>query len=184
MSKIYFKPWVGRNYGKTNGIRLLILGESHYGPKESKSDFTQQLTKAYVNHEWNHRFWTNIMQVIDGRKYWEIDRDVFWSEVAFYNYIQEPVAETAGVAPSPDMWAIAEEPFLEVLPLLKPTHIVVLSKRLWKNMTSKGERGDDLSVNKVERETRLFPYEGGFARATWLPHPSYGFSANEWHPDT
>jgi hypothetical protein len=182
MNSIYFKPWIGSNYDRNVNKRLLVLGESHYGPKNLPSDFTVNLTREYTRNEWSHRFWTNIMQVVDGRKHWEIDRNLFWSQIAFYNYIQEPVAETPGVAPSIGMWKKAEEPFFQVLEILRPTHVLVLSKRLWENMTSRSDPGSKLRLATEERDTRLFPYENGIAKATWLPHPSYGFSAERWHP--
>lgn len=182
MNSVHFKPWIGRNYNKNLNSRLLVLGESHYGPKNLPTNFTISLTEEYVRYEWNHRYWTNIMQVIDGKKHWEIDRDTFWCEIAFYNYIQRSVAETPGVAPTIEMWQEAETPFFEVLEALKPTHTLVLSKRLWENMTSQGEPGVNFKLDTNERETWNFAYKNGMTKATWLPHPSYGFSAKSWHP--
>jgi hypothetical protein len=73
-SKVYFQPWIGSRYGSPLEIKLLILGESHYGPKTLRPDFTIALTREYANYDWNHRFWTNIMQAVDGRRHWEINQ--------------------------------------------------------------------------------------------------------------
>jgi len=180
-NKVYFRPWVGKKFGNKQGKRLLILGESHYG--SIGRDSTIVWTREYIQQKWNHRFWTNIMQVVDGRRYWEIDREDFWAKVAFYNYIQEPVGETPGIKPSEEMLERAKEPFFEILNHLKPFHILVLSKRLWENMTfNKDSQGAKLNLNGEERETWIYSYDGGSAKATWLPHPSYYFSAQNWHP--
>jgi hypothetical protein len=180
-SKVYFQPWVGSQYGTTDRLRLLILGESHYGPKASGKEFTITLTREYANYEWNHMFWTNIMQAVDGKHYWEIDRKTFWEKVAFYNYIQEVVADNARVAPTTAMLANAVEPFWEVLNQLAPTHILVFSKRLWENLPTIWEQGPMIDFGDKVRETRKYPIAGRYALTTWLPHPSYGFSARYWH---
>ena len=61
-----FEPWVGDNYwdGFAGGPRLLILGESHYGSGPPDRNFTKDLTRAYAEGRWNHRFRTGIMQTV------------------------------------------------------------------------------------------------------------------------
>lgn len=181
MSLPYFDPWIGSNYD-THGDRLLVLGESHYGPDSIPANFTRVLTQKYVNREWSHRFWTNIMQVVSGRPHWEIDRAEFWGRVAFYNYVQQPVSETAGVAPTSEMFAASKAAFFSVLDGLRPKTILVLSKRLWENLPPEGGPSQEIQGGDVSRETWVYPFSGGKALATWLPHPSYGFSWRRWHP--
>lgn len=184
MKNVYFKPWVGRQYAKGN-VKLLLLGESHYAPpaamKPSPS-FTINLTRDYMNEKWTHRYWTQIMQVVSGKRHWEIDRPIFWHKYAFYNYIQDVVADSSGVLPTKQMIESARIPFFKVLEKLKPTHLLVLEKRLWDYLRSNGKRGDDLIVGNQERDTWRYMTTGGEVKATWLPHPSYGFSAPKWHP--
>lgn len=176
----YFEPWVGRNYQA--GGAFLILGESHYGPPDLPGNFTQVLTQEYADGEWNHRFWTNIMQAVMGRPYWEIDRNEFWASVAFYNYVQQPVAETAGVAPTSEMFMSSKTAFFSVLNRLKPKSVLVLSKRLWDNLPAGGRAAEDIRHEESRREALIYPHDGGEAIATWIPHPSYGFSWRRWHP--
>src|SRR4051794_18661384 len=76
-------------------------------------DSTITLTDQYVRGKFRHRFWTNIMQVVTGGPYWNIDRDEFWSSVSFYNYVQMPVAEGPGVAPTPEMFGLSELAFFK-----------------------------------------------------------------------
>ena len=180
MPEPFFEPWVGHKYGD-NGERLLILGESHYGPPSMPRNYTIALTQEYVDGS-NHRFWTNIMQVVLGVPHWEIDRAEFWANVAFYNYVQQPVAETAGVAPTPEMFSSSEAAFFFVLERLAPESVLVLSKRLWENLSSAGRPGPNIFCGEAAKETWIYSYRGGEALSSWIPHPSYGFSWRQWHP--
>lgn len=177
----YFTPWVGANYAASEE-RLLILGESHYGEESMPGNSTITLTQEYVDEKWTHRFWTSTMQVICGQPHWELDRKEFWQSVAFYNYVQQPVAETAKVAPTAEMFSLSREAFFSVLSQLAPKKILVLSNRLWENMPTDGLPGPHLSYGEDTRETLLYQYEGGQALACWVPHPSYNFSWPQWHP--
>lgn len=181
LGNVYFKPWVGSQYPKGN-VKLLLLGESHYDERKPSPSFTIDLIHEYANGEWTHRYWTQIMQVVSGKRYLEIDKHSFWNKYAFYNYIQELVAGSAGVAPTKQMIESAIIPFSEVLSALKPTHLLVLSKRLWEYLPSDGRPGDDLIIGNQKRDTWLYPISEGKVKATWLPHPSYRFSAPKWHP--
>lgn len=181
MDTVYFKPWVGSQFSRENP-KLLILGESHYADRKPSPRFTIELTREYANGEWNHRFWTQIMQAVSGKAHWEVDRKEFWERYAFYNYIQSVVADSAGVGPTQEMIQEARIPFFQVLDNLRPDHILVLSKRLWDALPSDGQQGNPLRIGEEERETWIYPFSGGQAIASWLPHPSYGFSAPQWHP--
>lgn len=176
----FFKPWIGADYAASDE-RLLILGESHYGDESMSGNSTITFTQEYVDGQ-NHRFWTSIMQVVRGQPYWELDRREFWQSVAFYNYVQQPVAETAKVAPTSEMFSLSRDAFFSVLSQLAPRKILVLSNRLWENMPAGGLPGPQLSFEQGTRETLLYQYEGGQALASWVPHPSYNFSWPQWHP--
>jgi hypothetical protein len=63
---IYFYPWEGKNF-RQNKLRLLILGESHYGKSNETRDFTWRLTDEIIKGEIRGRFWTQIAQAITGR---------------------------------------------------------------------------------------------------------------------
>lgn len=182
MEEFYFKPWVGKHYEGCADHRLLILGESHYSTEPQGPIFTIDLTRAYSEGRWIHRYWTNVMQAVDGRRHWEIDKNEFWSRVAFYNYIQELVGEGPGIAPSQEMWEKAKGPFFDVMRELKPSHILVVSKRLWVNLPRNGYQGTSIEYAGGVRESWVFQYEDGQSISTWIPHPSYGFSARKWHP--
>jgi len=178
---IFFEPWKGSEYEHSRP-RLLILGESHYGDISSDPDATRSLTAEYVDNKWSHRFWTNIMQVVAGAPKHEIDRSEFWNSVALYNYVQGSAGPTAGQAPPKELWASSEQAFFSVLERLQPERVLVLSRRLWRNMSSQGASGAELVVGGTAHETWIYDYRGGTAIASWVPHPSYGFSWRRWHP--
>jgi hypothetical protein len=181
---VCFLPWVGAEYERQE-IRLLLLGESHHGddPATWTTDprrVTIECTQAYVDGSWRHKYWTNIMKVVEGTDYWEIDRKDFWSKVAFFNYIQKIVGEGPGIAPTEAMWREAVQGFGSVLRSLQPTHILVLSKRLWDHViTENNSVGPHFGETSDGREIRSVGLGGsGTAIATWLPHPSYHFHFN------
>jgi hypothetical protein len=185
LNGVYFLPWIGSEF-RERCTRLLLLGESHYGDEPATQRATIKCTQAYVDGLWRHKFWTNIMQVVQGAKYSEIDAALFWSRVALYNYIQTIVSPEAGVAPTEDMWRDAEPAFYLVLQYLDPTHILVLSKRLWTRLPISSYRCQSSVVcDDFTMEIRNFDLGlGRTAVGTWLPHPSYHFhfSANKLHP--
>ena len=52
MIHVVFNPWTGSRYKKENNVRLLLLGESHYGePDEEPAQATSEASKigALVN---------------------------------------------------------------------------------------------------------------------------------------
>lgn len=134
---VKFLPFVGEHYHNSRyGVRVLVLGESHYGATEdSGPDFTQKVVQdcAYVPGE---PFFSKLTNVLRGRIDWPTDeeRHETWQHVAFYNFIQEFVGGQSRIAPTPAMWQAAQAPFLEVVRTLEPDVILVLGSRLWNNV--------------------------------------------------
>ena len=187
---VFFLPWIGTQY-EYQEKRVLLLGESHHGDDPSTwatapERATIECTQAYIEGAWRHKYWTNIIKVVEGRDYWEIDAKSFWSKVALYNYIQEIVGDGPGIAPTEAMWRNAEVGFRSVLRYLEPTHMLVLAKRLWDRLPAEiySDRLPIVAGDHV-REARIFSAgAGGRTIGTWLPHPSYHFhfNAKQLHP--
>jgi hypothetical protein len=134
ISSIKFKPWLGDNYENEN-IKILILGESHYGNSdENKETFTQDVIKSWaLREEGSIKFFTTIAKVLSDKiDEWLSDDDAkeFWNKVVFYNYIQDFVGQNARIRPTDEMWRQAEKPFNEVLLKYQPDIVVVLGKDL------------------------------------------------------
>lgn len=179
---ITFTPWVGENFATANKTRLLILGESHYGlPGEYDSELTICLTRQYIRGDWDHRFWTNIMQVVTGKSYGEIDRSTFWHSIAFYNFVQVFAGEKSRMPPTYQMFKDASGAFFEALDHVKPTHVLALGVRLWSGMPEFDGPFGKFPVDGKERAWGTYRYDGGAALAAHIWHPSSGFSASRWH---
>jgi len=94
----FFRPWIGKEWGlptnALNGARLLVLGESHYcGSPEAIGSCDPDITTEVVEElslAGSHRFFTNITQVLTGRKKWQLTPKELvglWDSLVFYNYI-------------------------------------------------------------------------------------------------
>lgn len=177
---VYFLPWEGTRF-RQQPVRLLLLGESHHSIETvMPQTMTIDCTQAYIDGSWGHKYWTEIMKVIDGRDYWEIDRGEFWSKVAFYNYIQEIVGDGPGIAPTVRMHLSSEQGLASVLAYLEPTHVLVLAKRLWYRLPQHVYlQRPHVEMDGKMRELRAFVLgSNSVALGTWLPHPSYPFHFN------
>lgn len=176
---VYFQPWIGKNYWSQER-RILLLGESHYGEPDQRPSLTRDLTQGYVGG-WNHRFWTGLMRMVEGPDK-PIDRKIFWEKVAFYNYVQAIVGEKAGIAPEPRHFEESAAAFYSVLNYLKPTHVLVVEKRLRLHMPEKiFSQRRSVILGGMPREVSVIGYGEGQALASWTNHPSRS-SPKKWHP--
>ena len=136
-SGVFFLPWIGERFSASNGTRLLILGESHYGDAKGETpDLTRNCVSQHASRTWNHRFFTMLTQLVTGEDHFLVDRQAFLAKVSFYNYVQRSVADSWGVAPSDDDFARNESALRAVIERLNPTHVLVCSWRLWDNLPS------------------------------------------------
>lgn len=133
---VFFLPWIGDHYRVDSpATRLLILGESHYSNAEAETpDLTRRCVSEHAAWTWDHRFFTMLTQLVSGDDHWVIDRQAFWGQTCFYNYVQRSVADSWGVAPSSDDFVRDEAAFRSVLACLCPTHVLVCSWRLWESL--------------------------------------------------
>ena len=162
-----FKPWVGSKYYSDNqfGIRILLLGESHYGDKDEGENFTIEVVKKWgqgVEQGESLPFFkkvaVSVLNLDSAYELSDVDRKEFWEHVAFYNYVQTIVGEGPRERPLEDMWEESKPLFYGVLDNLKPDLIIVLGKELSYNLP------------KVDVDTCV------------VKHPSTGFSYSVWNP--
>jgi hypothetical protein len=163
---IIFEPWIGRLFEDNNhfGIRVLVLGESHYGDgAETRATVTSEVVRSLAQDE-RHAFFTKVSKVLlglDGAT--TIDNETrgeIWEHIAFYNYIQGFVGTDARVRPTAEMWDEAREPFFKVVHDLNPKLILVLGKELGNSLPNIPE-GIEVCI---------------------IQHPSTGFSYEKWNP--
>lgn len=199
--EVAFLPYVGRRYKDGwNGHRVLLLGESHYR-KEGRDDsasvtrqFTLKQFSDMASHDRSQRwggFWDALDRLLLNQKdYDPVDAAVAWERVAYINQCQVLAGTASNHRPSysamRDGGDIHET---HVLPILRPTVILVLGRFTW-NMLRHGKhmplikpyKAADIRKNgrhryKEIREVWTLGYKGGAAWMTWVYHPS-------WHIDT
>ena len=131
---INFRPFVGSKYaGSRYGVRVLVLGESHYADEHDVGhDYTQYVVKTHAYCA-GIPFFSKLTAVLRGDTSYPTDEERFetWQHVAFYNFVQEIVGEGSRIPPTPEAWKAAEAPFFEVVRELDPDVILVLGNRLW-----------------------------------------------------
>lgn len=161
-----FEPWIGSRYLGNNrfGLRVLVLGESHYGETSKfHPGFTTEIVRWLAQDE-RHSFFTKTSKVLlglDKTSYLDSHtRGEVWEHIAFYNYIPEFVSENPRDRPTPAMWASAEQPFIETVRQLAPQVILVLGKALSSHLPKLPEHIDICCIQ----------------------HPSTGFSYQRWNP--
>lgn len=131
-----FNPWVGSKYWSAGlgGVRVLILGESHYGDIGTESaTFTTEVVKEWAQDKRN-RFFTVTQKLVAGMdtNKWVTDeqRAAFWEQVAFYNFVQAFPGPGPRYRPTEAMWVAASPAFLSTIAELKPQVVVVLGIKL------------------------------------------------------
>lgn len=146
------RPYVGKNFHNAGTPSILLIGESHYIPKNSTlntnpdtwySSSAHNLPKPEIDYistdqiiresrESNfsnkaHSIWRNSFSVINqfGPEYSDFTRVA--DDVAFYNFFLRPALTGASLIVTTKDTDIANEAFVTHVETLKPTAIVFLS---------------------------------------------------------
>jgi hypothetical protein len=181
MTEIVFQPYVGPTY-RTTAVRVLILGESHYGePHFDPAEATRHVVRMWLDREWPIRYLTVAARLLTGLEAWQIDRCHAFSAVAFYNFIQMMMADIS-VRPTPAQAAVSCGAFREILTSLDPTHVLATGQRfLWDNMPTSDEAAPEVLLGGVVLPYREYQTPSGVAMVIAIPHLSRA-SANQWRP--
>lgn len=135
MSRI-FEPWVGERYlGEgLGGLRVLILGESHYGAAGTENPLvTRKVVEEHRTGTSAERHFTYIQRLVDpasASNPSQSERFQFWEKVAFANFVQEFVAESPGIRPTAAMWKRGAEALPQTVRELQPDALLVIGKEL------------------------------------------------------
>lgn len=187
MSAVFFKPWIGDNYGSSSmfGKKILVLGESHYQWDVNihlKPELTRDCIIEQITTNYKKQFWTNIAVAFLSKNPNQKEKKDFWHSVSFYNYIQANVGFGPRVRPSAEMWRQSEPGFIEVMSDLTPDVLIVLGYALWNNLPALHGEDGPLIMGAEQPNTWLYPLvSGGTCLAYGVRHPSAGFSGRYWH---
>ncbi|GAA3997537.1 hypothetical protein GCM10022408_05320 [Hymenobacter fastidiosus] len=135
--ELEFNPWLGLEYNSLPniiGVKMLLLGESHYSEESQLADFTQNVIRDLaINGRFNYfsKLRTLVSKAIDNP---DLSPEQFWNAVAFSNYIQDIVGDTPRIAPTEKMWSRAANSLRKILDETKPDVVLVVGKRLWEAM--------------------------------------------------
>lgn len=200
MKHVNFQPWVGKKLTDGfNGLRLLILGESHYCSSElmpngrcfptcikenMKSDCfvkTQDVVEDFVyNYEKVLTEYKRILgtflcfeRAVLGKELSQKEREKFWESVIFYNYIQYSQSGPRGKLQQVS-WEQSELAFKELLELYMPDRIIVWGARLYNDVLPNwGGVGSKLYINENDcTDIWTYTIKGKEIPAMKVLHPS------------
>lgn len=169
------------------GVRVLIVGESHYiKPGEVYTVAEQRRFTADVVRDWgaeateSHRFFSRVYRAFNEETAGPSSaafRD-FWNSLFFYNYVQTFVLE--GERPTDRMFADSSSAFHGVLDEIAPEAVVVMSAETWKHM---GNQNGEFLYHAPDALGDVWSYrhKKGQCMAAHTHHPSR-FSPNRWRP--
>ena len=185
-----FAPCVGSQYqaGAFDGLKLLVLGESHYrwpGMPADERTLTRYVVQAKMTGE-PGSFVRGVTATLLGAPHKsELERASLWRNLTFYNYSQEFAGDHARQRPTREHWEHAQASFRQVLDVLSPSVVLVCGKTLWQHVRKIDGLSDEPLVNPNDdlERSRVARAEGQATVLGMMAHPSsIGFKASEWAP--
>ena len=199
MSKVFFKPWIGKNYltHGYNGIKIFLLGESHYcGDCESCHDYgsekckktTIKVVEDFLNyksgngvHKHYITTYTRFTDIFIGKKISNDELINFWNSIVFYSYVQIAM-DTPRQAPSMEDFETGDEAFVEVMRELQPDIIIVWGNRLWEKMPDSFRVVNRDFLDRQGRTLYYYSCNGKEIPAIGVYHPSSSYFTYEDSP--
>ena len=151
------RPYAGRNFSSINTPSLLLIGESHYFPKDSSNHVEPQIWYSGIAEQLNeketkwistsdiieksrekgfknrsHSVWQKPFKIINeyGPNYSDFVQVA--DDIAFYNFFLRPAKEGKSLKVTPQDVSIANNTLLKNYQRLNPTCIIFLSKLAYK----------------------------------------------------
>jgi G:T/U-mismatch repair DNA glycosylase len=188
-SAVYFLPSIGPLYesGLAGGKRVLLLGESHYASNAEAVASGRQCTRQNFDDFWTcgiypgNRFWGKLQRIAARNvQPTKAESQEAWKRLAFANFVQQFVGEGPRQRPTRDQWKTGQAALTEIVQRLRPHAVLVLGGETWNHITE-GEASGEPPIEIAGRPDRsiwLMPYEGGYAKSTWIYHPATGYDSN------
>ncbi len=187
------RPWIGSEWGNSanalGGLRLMVLGESHYHDEAPVGtdipDMTEWLINSYLEDGRKYPFLSRLERLVMSGRDHRPSRDV-WNALVFYNYIPVVAANEPRRRPPEELWhGAAPRLFGSLVSRLEAEAILVCGVELWRQMPiGLIERKD--AYQAAGRGWREREYEVALphrAVAAHIPHPSgWGWSYDRCKP--
>lgn len=197
-------PWVGEAFlDRPHTERLLIVGESHYvRPKDgedlskviadhlSYADYTRDVVaECLVYQAWPNRTLDTLPKLLFGTD--QIDRERYWSDTAFYNFIQVPMhynREGSPERPSWEAFVAGWSSFLDVVRILEPSHCLFIGVAALDSfnhsMNELGVPHEDVQwteqVGRTYGRRASLPVSSGVSTLLGVQHLGKYFSWSRW----
>ncbi|MBQ8531675.1 MAG: hypothetical protein IJ430_11050 [Parabacteroides sp.] len=200
-------PWVGHDYVKSER-RILIVAESHY-VKDGSKDIGRQKKEVVGNkletrqcvveyplcNDWRSRMYDYLHRVLFGTaNLHESDREKLWNNLAFYNFVQNPMDYRGELWEKErpewnafyDGWRI----FVEIVKIIKPTECLFVGVTASNSFNlymkehdieySNVEYMDVPDVNTYGRKHSI-TMDGNVIPIIGIQHTSHHFKYDKWH---
>lgn len=172
---VRFHPWIGEQFlGSIFHCRVLVLGLSHYGSvDEDYREFTIDVVAKVASGQQRIRFFSAVAGSFFNRTTATAENVLFWSNVAFYNFSQELMADVYDRS-SRELDEASAPALIEVLGALDPDLVIVCGKHLRQRLLGLGMLvpHEDLDAFRIAEELIV---------AVAINHPSRGFVKERWH---
>jgi hypothetical protein len=137
ISSLTWLPWIGKDF-KKNSKRLLIVGESHYALGDNDEEYQKRfkeftdnktftresIYESAVCGEWRIKTFDNIHRVLLGSN--DFDKELFWKQVAFFNFIQRLMDYRKKERPTWVDFYSSWKTFIELIKVLNPTDCIFI----------------------------------------------------------
>lgn len=151
-------PWIGSGYASAPK-RVLIMGHSHYA-KDGKEFSQEEYDRNISNKEYTREIiscaieeggWNFHKYLQKTFLYEDMKAHDFWSKIASYNFIQEPMKEVIANA-SLSCNEIAWKCFADVVQIIKPDICIFVGKKYCDGMNVLDQKDVTYSVKSFDEK--------------------------------
>ncbi len=141
IADLKWRPWIGVKF-ENSANRILVIGESHYQGtsedsirKHKNPDFTRIVVdelaiKYLTNDKRRATLFRNLNFALVGlSSRVKSTREKLWSELAFYNFIQEPMKNNK-TRPSKEQINQGWEVFIELVKIIQPKKVLFIGSKV------------------------------------------------------
>lgn len=188
-------PWIGSGYASAPK-RVLIMGHSHYakdGKEFSQEEYDRNIsdkeyTRGIISCAIEKGGWHFHKYLQKTFLYEDMKAHDFWSKIASYNFIQEPMKEVVANA-SQSCNEIAWKCFADVVQIIKPDICIFVGLKYDKGMNAlDGEnirhfiKNFDIIINHSKPKFGELQFKDGYKLPFYMiHHTSMLYSPQLWH---
>lgn len=194
MSKVKFRkainypPWIGKDYGSSHNLKILIIGRSYYDARYRDKTIESYINDL-INNKANDTFFTTLELVLSDTSHWrtgfrntlKLNRKKFWNSLCYHQYIQGILPDGYST-PGKEMWKQGQEVYKDVLLALQPDIVVMVGKDVFNNMPTLGGRnGKRYSRQGVDMKTWVLDMGACECEIAGMAHPrDSDFNMDVW----